>query len=294
MVNVLLTGATGGIGQVLHESLKRSGYTVLATTRSPNPQQGEVYADLKPSFDWSGILNNIDIVIHCAGIAHNKSNSKSEFDHHFNINYRGTVNLALQAKNRVNKFIFISTIKVHGEEFGSKEIHADDKKCPDDPYALSKCLAEDEVIDICSDSVTDFVIIRPPLVIGLPLTGNLIELSKLLKLHIPIPTEALKHNERAVVSVENLIDFILVCIENPKAKNEKFFVRDRRYYSTYEIMRMVAERMGTPVHSLTLSKNFISKLLLCIGRKKTAQKLFGNQRISIRKNKELLNWTPKW
>ena len=118
--------------------------------------------------NWKEGLSGIDVVYHCAGVAHiygNNEYSKSKFKI---VNEEGTVKLAKDAaKYGVKRLIFLSSIKVNGENtpegviFDSKS-----KACPQDSYALSKFYAEEKLKQISLDNGLEIVIIKPPLVYG--------------------------------------------------------------------------------------------------------------------------------
>ena len=183
---ILVTGASGFVGSNIVKTLKNYGHQVVGVSRSPH-ESTDVVRHIDGDTDWSDILHGVGIVIHCAAKVHEMvSNEASEAEYH-SVNFRGTVNLAEQAKHRVRRFIFLSTIKVNGEETGTNRFFANDTPNPKGSYSLSKALAENGLKEIMQSSQMEVVIIRPPLIYGPNPQGNLQTLSKLIKARIPLP-----------------------------------------------------------------------------------------------------------
>tara|TARA_B100001093_G_C26662337_1_gene942415 strand:+ start:7 stop:891 length:885 start_codon:yes stop_codon:yes gene_type:complete len=293
MVKILLTGASGHIGRNLYKKLEIEGHSVKAISRFPDKNLGFVYGNLSESFDWIELLKNIDVVIHCGALVHQMKPNKQTIDAFYNINFKGSVRLALQASQIVKRFIFISTLKVHGEEFGDNEISADDIQKPDDDYSRSKYLAEKELINLAQKTNMEYVIIRPPLVYSSELTGNLRLLSKLIKLGLPLPFGSLNRNKRSLVSSKNLVDFISLCVSSNGAANQAFIVRDQQMYNTKEIVKLVGKITKRNVHLFSVPESLLRIIFRILNKEYLNSRLFGNQLTNIRKNFDFLGWVPK-
>jgi nucleoside-diphosphate-sugar epimerase len=166
---------------------------------------------------------NISAVIHCAARVHIMDDvSLDPLSSFREVNTAGTLNLARQAADAsIKRFIFLSSIKVNGESTsaGSKFIPSD-KVAPEDPYGISKAEAEEGLLEIAKETGMDVVIIRPTLVYGPGVKGNLLKLSKL---PIPLPF-SLINNKRSMVYLDNLVDLIVTCIDHPNADNRVFWL----------------------------------------------------------------------
>ncbi len=301
MSKVLITGASGFIGQSLCKILIEAGYEVTACIRKnsqviSNKNISIVRIDsLNQNNGWDSILKNVSIVIHLAARVHimNKEDETSALELFRESNLNGTKNLALQAvNNQVKRFIYLSTIKVNGEQ-SDRPFHSDDLSSPRDPYAISKWEAEQVLKQIAQENKMEVVVIRPPLVYGPGVKGNFLRLIKLVDYCLPIPLESVK-NKRSMVNIDNLCDLIKVCIEHPKAKGEVFLVSDSRNLSTPELIRIIAKCQQRPLFLFPLPLwilHFVAKL---VGKNQEINRLCGSLQVNIHKNKQILNWTPRY
>ena len=303
-MKILVTGATGFVGGVLVERLARDNqYEVIAATRKNASDLDRFVkcvqvADLSANTDWVQALTGVEVVIHAAARVHIMNDKSTDALSEFRkTNVQGTLNLARQAANAgIKRFIFISSIKAMGEESFDKPFAADDICNPTTPYGISKYEAEQGLQAIATETGMEIVIIRPPLVYGNNAKGNLEILLKLAKLGIPLPFAAL-HNKRSLVSVENLVDFIIVCISNPAAANQTFFVSDAQDLSTTQMIKNIGKFAGKtakkPIILFPFPKILLKLLLQLIGEQEISQRIYGSLQVNIEKNKQLLGWTPR-
>lgn len=290
---VLLTGGSGFLGSHLlnHEAFREA--LVIGRTR---PVNHERYKSV--SFDaidiLAKVLSDVEVVVHVAARAHVLNDSAtSPLEEYLHTNTVGTLNLARQAALAgVKRFIFISTIKVLGEETlsGSPFTNNDSLK-PQDPYSVSKAEAEIGLQSIGNNSGMDIVIIRPPLIYGSGAKGNFSNLLKLVRLPIPLPLGAIE-NKRSFVSVENLVDLVVTCIDHPNAKNKSFLVSDDRDLSTPELVSMIAEAGGYKPWIFTCPQIFLSSSLRLLGKSMIYARLCGSMQVNIEYTKSQLSWNP--
>lgn len=297
-MNILLTGATGFIGQALVRHLDQQGFAVTAAVRrftntlSASIRQ-TVVGDLLPNFDWTSALANVDIVIHLAARAHIMRDTATDPLASFRlVNTVGSLNLARQAAAGVRRFIFISSIKVNGEVTNQREkFTAFDASVPDDPYGFSKYEAEQGLKEISAQTGMEIVIIRPPLVYGIGVKGNFLSMMRWLHKGIPLPLGAV-HNQRSLVALDNLIDLITVCIDHPAAANQIFLVSDGEDLSTTELLTRLGTALGNSARLLPVPASWLHNILFLLGKKDIAMRLLGSLQIDMRKTCELLNWSP--
>jgi len=244
-LKILLTGATGFVGKAVNENLKE--YTVnLISRNAPIEFSDNFYIKtISSSEDFTDCLEDVDVVIHTAARVHqmNDQSSDSMFDY-IETNCSGTLNLARQAvKSGVKRFIFISTIKVNGEKTTKgSPFRFDDPRNGSDSYSLSKSKAEQGLIRISKESKLEVTIIRPPLVYGPGVQANFKSLMVLAKKNLPLPLGNIE-NKRSFVSIKNLVDLILTCINHPKAANQVFLVSDDYDLSTAELVIKITEAL---------------------------------------------------
>jgi nucleoside-diphosphate-sugar epimerase len=298
--NILLTGSLGFIGRRLHHCLLECGYTVRATSRHIPPHTSPTndtlaVGNIGPDTQWTDALNGINTVIHTAARAHIlKDEVPDPLAEYRKVNVDGTMNLARQAAHaEVRRFIFISSIKVNGEQTQpGVPFSADDTPAPQDPYGISKHEAEQGLHQLAQESGMEVVIIRPPLVYGPGVKGNFATMVRMLERGVPLPFGAV-HNKRSLVALDNLVDLIITCIDHPAAANQVFLAADGEDVSTSELLRGVAKAMGKPARLIPVPAGLLMLAATLVGKKAVAQRLLGSLQVDIGKTREVLGWKPR-
>lgn len=290
---VLVTGSSGFIGSHVVREFIDLGYEVVGVSRSEQASS-HVIRDISGDTDWSDVLEGIDIVIHCAAAVHQMELSESVLNSYQRLNVDGTLNLAEQAKASVKRFIFLSTVKVNGEETFSDKFFADDVPNPIDPYGISKERAEAGLREIAQSSKMEMVIIRPPLVYGPNPKGNLEKLAKYLDGKMPLPFGSVTSNSRSFLYVGNLVDFIYICAEHKAAINETFLISDDSDLSTAGIISLIGKALDVRTILLPVPVFVLTLLFRAFGKKEYGARLLGNLCVDVTKNKQLLGWKPKY
>lgn len=292
---VLLTGSTGFVGSSLHAALD-AAYSVVATSRSSqivwNGSQTIGVGDLSGKTTWTPVLQDIDCVVHVAGRAH-KLNDKVEspLSEFRKVNVDASLNLARQASAAgVKRFIFISSIGVHGANTTERPLTELSPLIPHTDYALSKLEAERGLKDISLEGGMELVILRPPLIYAGHAPGNFRLLLKLVSSGLPLPFLGVS-NQRSMIALENLVDLITLCIEHPAAANQIFLVSDGLDISTPQIIRCLSEGMRRKVRLFPLPGSLINVGAKLLGRKTMRDQLYGSLAIDSSKVRELLGWT---
>jgi len=296
--NILLTGATGFVGQaVLGQLLVHESHKVAAALRSANGfDRCEVHTvgDFTGDTSWSAALTGQQVVIHAAARTHIVTDEVADpLAEYRRVNLDGTLNLARQAAAAgVKRFIFISSIKVNGEQTTLRQpFTAEDSPSPEDAYGISKWEAEQGLQQLASETGLEVVIIRPPLVYGPGVKGNFASMIKLVEKGLPLPLGAI-HNQRSLVAVDNLVDLIITCIDHPAAANQVFLAGDGQDLSTTELLRGVARAMGKPLRLIPVPASLLMLGATLIGKKAMAQRLLGSLQVDISKARHLLGWEP--
>jgi nucleoside-diphosphate-sugar epimerase len=244
-MKILVTGASGFIGNFLLAALRDTAYEVRAASRSLLEQWGIDYVsapELGPDADWSRALNGVDVVIHLAGRAHVPSkNADAETDEvYFRINTEGTRALAEQAAAvGVKHFIFFSSCHAVAAE-SEVQITEKTQSTPLTAYGRSKLEAERAIREALQNTACAWTILRPPLVYGKGNKANFGLLLKLVKSGIPLPLASVR-NRRSFVYVENLADVIVACLGNSKAFGKTYLPSDGEDVSTPELIRKIAK-----------------------------------------------------
>ncbi len=192
----------------------------------------------------------------------------------------------------VRRFVFVSSIGVNGLETGHGQgFFEADKPNPHNAYALSKWEAEQGLMQIATATGLEVVIIRPPLVYGPDAPGNFGSLMRAVQRGWPLPLGAV-HNQRSLVALDNLVDFIITCITHPQAANQTFLVSDGQDLSTTELVRGMSQAAGVPSRLLPVPVWALRAGALLLGKGDAVQRLCGNLQMDISKARSLLGWVP--
>ena len=257
-------------------------------------QQQYVVDDLTATTDWAFAAAGQQVVIHAAARVHVINETASDPLTAFQVvNVDATLNLARQAVSAgVKRFVFISSIKVNGEstEPGHAFTEADTPNLQD-AYGQSKHEAEQGLRQLSADTGMEVVIIRPPLVYGPGVKANFASLMRAVQRGWPLPLGTV-HNQRSLVALDNLVDFIVTCITHPRAANQTFLVSDGEDLSTPDLIRRMARAVNRPARLLPVPVWALKAGALLLGKGDAVQRLCGNLQVDISKSRTLLGWNP--
>lgn len=291
-MKVLITGATGFVGQSLVQKVNKS-YDVIALVRAQSSLLPLTVQQLVANNIFKAELpSDIDVIIHLAGRAHILNEPTSDPLTEFRkVNAEGTLKLARQALDKkVKRFIFMSSIGVNGSVTPQQPFTEGTPPQPHVDYAVSKLEAEEALKVLFSGSETELVIIRPPLVYAAHAPGNFARLLKLVATNLPLPFAG-TNNKRTFVALENLIDFIETCIKHPHAANQTFLVADQSSISTRELVEYLKQGMGKTTHFIYIPQPLMKLGAICVGKSKLYEQLFESLEVDTTKAQKLLGWT---
>ncbi|MGZ4955673.1 MAG: UDP-glucose 4-epimerase family protein [Methylobacter sp.] len=299
--SVLITGANGFVGKSLCAELLRQGQSVRAAMRLARFESLPLenietvsIGVLDGETDWTQALQGINVVVHLAARVHvMKDKTADSLDELRRVNVDGAWNLALQAAEAgVQRFIFISSIKVNGEgTLLGRPYTAEDQPAPVDPYGISKFEAEDALRQLAYDTGMEVVIIRPPLVYGPGVKANFHSIMHWLEKGLPLPLGAI-HNKRSFVALDNLVDLIVTCIDHPAAANQIFLASDGNDMSTTELLLRLGEALNKPVKLLPVPIWVLKTGAMLLGKQDMARRLCNSLQVDISKTCDLLGWQP--
>jgi nucleoside-diphosphate-sugar epimerase len=301
-MKVFLTGTTGFVGAVLLNRLIEDQVDVTAMVRNKSivlPYGvNQVVTDLSNLSDVdAGFLNGVDVVVHTAARVHiMQEQAVDPLVEYRKVNRDATLVLArLAAEAGVKRFVFVSSIKVNGEMTRPGHFYMpNDTFIPNDPYGLSKYEAEQGLLALSKETKMEVVIIRPPLVYGPNVKGNFASMVNWIKKGIPLPLGVV-HNQRSLVALDNLVDFIALCTDrerSPNAANKVFLISDGEDVSTSELLRKVARAYGVKSRLLPIPVGLMRFVAKILGKGAVADRLFGSLQVDSSKARDLLGWKP--
>ncbi|MCC6207812.1 MAG: NAD-dependent epimerase/dehydratase family protein [Gammaproteobacteria bacterium] len=299
MGRLLLTGASGFVGRSLLSRLGSDGiYKIRVLSRRaisdlPGCIEAVIVDGIGPATEYHNALAGIEVVIHAAGRAHILNEDIADpITAYREVNVNATLNLAEQAADLgVKRFVFISSIGVNGAETNSEPFSEISSISPHSPYAISKHEAELGLRALGRSAAMEIVIIRPPLIYGPKPPGNLARLLKIVSHGWPLPF-GLVRNKRTLVSLDNIVDLIVRCIDHKKAAGETFLAGDPEDVSTDELIAFLAEGMKKRVIQLPVPIEILRIGAHTLGLHTLYQQLCCSLQIDISKARTLLNWSP--
>lgn len=236
MKKILVTGANSYIGVSFENYLKSFGDRYLVDT-----------LDMLDAGWREKDFSSYDVVYHVAGIAHSDEGKISEEKKklYYAVNTDLTIETAKKAKqDGVKQFIFMSSAIVYGKSapLGKRKVVTKDTPvAPENAYSDSKVQAEKGLKEL-EDESFKIVILRPPMIYGKGSKGNYPTLSKFAK---KLPFFPYVQNERSMLYIENLVEFVRLMIDNEEQGT--FFPQNAEYTNTAEMVRAIGAVHGKKV-----------------------------------------------
>jgi nucleoside-diphosphate-sugar epimerase len=250
--------------------------------------------DITGGLDWSPIISGVKYVIHLAAHVHITSEKSSNRHSYFDVNRDATLRLARAAANAgVIRFVFLSTVKVHGEQTAERPFSEKSPFCPTDDYASSKAEAEIGLRELSQETGLEVISIRPPLVYGPQVKANFLTLLSLIKRSIPLPLAAV-NNRRSMVYLENLVDAVVTCLTHPNAANKAFLVSDGHDISTPDLIQAIAKEMGTSPKLWRIPEYLLIGISSILGKGDTIRRLTSSLQVDSSRIRQILNWRPPY
>lgn len=226
MKKILITGKESYIGKSLKDWLLKHPTEYLVD--EVDTLNGE----------WKKVdFSKYDCIYHVAGIAHRKDAPDSLYEM---VNHVLAVDVAKKAiASGVQQFIFMSSGAVYTQnDKNHKTIHVDvqTKLEPNTAYGKSKLKAEQDILSIAKGSAMKIAILRPPMVYGKGAKGNYNGLSKIAKISPFFPKI---RNQRSMIYIDNLCEFIRLAIDNEISGI--FLPQNKEYVVTYELVQEIAK-----------------------------------------------------
>lgn len=307
---ILVTGATGFVGQAVCERLAQAGYALRGTCRDPLGQSGRgaggpvdelIGAVLEdPAADWTACSRGVEAVVHLAARVHvMEAGAASDLDAFRRANVDGTLRLARAASAAgARRFVFLSSVKVNGERSPQgadgrpRPFVESDTPQPQDAYAVSKWEAEQGLQAVAAETGLEVTIVRPPLVYGPGVRANFLQLLRWVNRGLPLPLGAVR-NTRSLVYSGNLADAVLACVERRAAANRTFLLSDCSL-STPALVGAMAAALGRSARLLPVPVPALRLLGRISGRAAAVDRLLNSLNVDSSAIRRELGWSPPW
>lgn len=330
-MKVLVTGASGFVGQILCQQLQAMEHEVCGALRNVGVRLSDgvepiAVGEIGQEVDWTSVLRKVEVVIHLAARVHVMNDISTDPLAEFRkVNVLGTENLARQAvRAGVKRLVYVSSIKVNGETTSSEATSAlaeipseippsppfakggvvgaqrvtamfreTDVPDPQDPYGISKWESEQLLHRVAKETGLEVVVVRPPLVYGSGVKGNFVHMLKVLARGIPLPLGSIR-NLRSLVYVENLADALVLCATHPAAVGQIYLVSDGEDISTPDLLRQLGGGMGCPARLFRCPLPLLKIAGRFAGKSDQIERLLGSLQVDSGKIRRELGWTPPY
>ena len=280
-----ISGASGFIGNRLLNAVDGQ---IRVLSRAKLLNYDTVVCDFGKKVIPKESLNGVDTVLHLAGFAHDMRDESKAVDLYYKVNVDATVQLAgLAVKAGVKRFVFVSSVKAGGSPDFEACSSENDQADPEGVYGKTKREAELKLLKIGKESGMHVSIIRPSLVYGPNVKGNLkLMLSGIKKGWFPPLPET--GNRRSMIHVDDLVRAILLVAEDKRANGEIFIATDGAPHSSRDIYNAMCNVVGKSVPKWSVSKILFDIVSLLSPRiKYKVDKLLGDECYSSEKLEKL-------
>ena len=285
-MKILVTGATGFVGTNIVKKLSMNHEVATLNARAIKGNTA----------DWHELVDQTDVIIHLAGLAHITSNESSTNRHYYSeVNTELTKILAERlAVSGRRRFIFLSSARVYGNfSKNYQSFKPNDDLNPTSPYAVSKVEAEEALIALSKHAGLEYTVIRSPLIYGPQVKANFFSMLKWVNAGVPLPLGKTQ-NLRSFVGIRNLIDLIENCVINPNASNKIFNVSDNHDISTTDLLNMIASAMSKKSRLISIPPIFLKFASKLIRKPRAYEQLCESFQLNVSETIENLSWMPPY
>lgn len=272
---VLVTGASGFVGGHAVRHLAAEGWTVRAASRAPAADAGDhrVEAvrlpDLSRPVDWPALLDGVSHVVHLAGIAHSTAQIPKE--RYQAVNGEAVRTLGEAARDTDVKVVFVSSVRAQVGPVADSVVSETDRPAPIDAYGASKLQGERGL----AEAGGRWVILRPVLVYGPGVKGNMAMLARLARSPVPLPLGGLQAR-RSLLGIDNLAGAISFALEAPAADGGTFLVADDEAPTVAELIANMRQALGRRPRLVSVPSSLLGAMLGTLGKREAWQRLSGS------------------
>ncbi|MDF1826345.1 MAG: NAD-dependent epimerase/dehydratase family protein [Verrucomicrobiales bacterium] len=292
-MKILVTGASGFVGSHLVRSLQKNGHEVLGTSRTKFDGFDEgVHVIAGMDDDFASLIEDVDLVVHAAGVAHHPTNDPVELRALFEKGNRDwTQRLAAAvAESSVRGMIHISSIAAAGEMAGDAQEDQALEFLSD--YGRSKREAEPAVSELGTVGKLG-VNLRPPLIYGKGTKGNWAKIQRLAETGLPLPFLRVL-NQRSYLSINNLCDLVEAVslkLDHPELSGT-YQIADNGFVSLLEVLSSLREGFGQPPRLFPFPAGLMKIGFNLLGKRQMAKGLFDDLKLNAAPLRDAFDWVP--
>jgi nucleoside-diphosphate-sugar epimerase len=285
---VLVTGASGFIGKRIVATLSKAGWRVRAAARDPSlitaNVERAVMPDLALGADWPRLLHGVTHVVHLAGIAHAPGALPEAV--YRRINAEAVGELAEAARGKIERLVFMSSVRAQAGLSADHAIAETDTPSPTDAYGRAKLEGE----RLIAASGVPFTVLRPAVVYGKGVKGNIAALATLARTPMPLPFAGLD-NRRSLLALDNLASAVALVLDAEPAASETFLVADQEAISVADLVAAMREGLGRSHHLVKVPQGAVKRLLRTFGKVDDWERIAGEFVIDASKLRGI-GWAP--
>ena len=289
-MKVLVTGASGFVGSAIVAELLARGHIVRVALRTPTQATSvgqlsqAIIGDMTQPIDWMPHLDGIEAIVHAAGLAH--ASTREAERQLFAVNVEATERLMQAAKRAgIAQAIHISSVRAVSGASCDDVIAEDHAPAPTNAYGRSKLESE----NVVRASGLGGAILRPPLVHGAHVKGNLALLARVAATPLPLPLGGLT-GRRSIVSDRNLASAVAFLLERRQTPMLTALVADARPLSATEIVAKLRAAAGRSPR-LVAAPGALSALFALLGKAELWHSLAGSLEVAAHRL-AALGWQP--
>ena len=298
--NVLVTGGNSFIGKkVLNYLAQDNKLSVLTTVRDLSiikKIDNVHYYEVKNYFTytkWADLLDNIDTLIHTAGITAPPKELPSGMDSGLSVmmhvNRDITAKIANEAvKSDVNRIIYLSSLSVYRGKVPVKHITLETPVKNETIYAQSKYAGEVAINEACSSTNLEFVFLRPSMVVGKDTKGNFYSMANIFGKIGFSPFGAFK-SHYPIVKIDTLVEFIYKAVMVKTIQSGVYLIAEKEFLTLPEVISSVAELSNKRVKHLFIPKKLLALLFAILQKKELFNHITSGRKIDTDRTWQIIN-----
>jgi nucleoside-diphosphate-sugar epimerase len=297
-MKVIVTGAGGFVGDALCRRLSATGCRVVGTFRdqpaSRDWMETRTTGDLTQFSDFKDVVEGMDAVIHLAARVHMMRDTATDPELAFRqANTDVTQRLAQAAAAAgTGRFVFLSSVKVNGEETIGAPFSERDVPAPEDAYGRSKSAAEDVLQTIAATTKMAVTTLRVPLVYGPAVRANFAALLRICDTVLPLPLDGIAQNRRSLLYLGNLTHALETVVKADNDPSGTYLLSDGEDMSTAELVSHLRRSLNRHSLRLPLPTSALRSIASLVGKKDAVQRLCGSLQVDSTAFQREFGWVP--